>query len=412
MALEGNGNRVFDGLTNFNKVSANSAPNYQTSSASWHSGIASCALDMNRQPSLPAAAEGSFRSLNSSYSFDDLMPFSVHGLDNVDRGTHLQDVKLVSEHSPRNFFSSIRVQQPGIEAKCNASGEESSSSDQSTGGRKRRILPNGKARSEALAVASPGENNTVNESKSKRSKSVEAKKKTDDSNPDAEQAIHTGKPEVNPKQSEQSAKPPEPPKDYIHVRARRGQATDSHSLAERVRREKISERMKLLQDLVPGCNKITGKAVMLDEIINYVQSLQRQVEFLSMKLEAVNPRLDFNMEGVLTKDMLEPLDMTFTSDTAMVYPQFHQPEWAAMQAGVSCEMEEQCMGNGGEVALRRIMNENFPRIEGYGDAKISNVWDDELQNVVRLGVGKNIQTPFTSQSLLGPFPIRRTNIEH
>jgi len=28
--------------------------------------------------------------------------------------------------------------------------------------------------------------------------------------------------------------PPEPLKDYIHVRARRGQATDSHSLAERV----------------------------------------------------------------------------------------------------------------------------------------------------------------------------------
>lgn len=32
-----------------------------------------------------------------------------------------------------------------------------------------------------------------------------------------------------------NTKPPEPPKDYIHVRARRGQATDSHSLAERVR---------------------------------------------------------------------------------------------------------------------------------------------------------------------------------
>lgn len=38
------------------------------------------------------------------------------------------------------------------------------------------------------------------------------------------------------KLAEQSGKPPsEPPKqDYIHVRARRGQATDSHSLAERV----------------------------------------------------------------------------------------------------------------------------------------------------------------------------------
>lgn len=33
---------------------------------------------------------------------------------------------------------------------------------------------------------------------------------------------------------ENTAKSTEPPKDYIHVRARRGQATDSHSLAERV----------------------------------------------------------------------------------------------------------------------------------------------------------------------------------
>nr|GMC83402.1 transcription factor bHLH63-like isoform X2 [Ipomoea batatas] len=91
--------------------------------------------------------------------------------------------------------------------------------------------------------------------------------------------------------------------DYIHVRARRGQATDSHSLAERVRREKISERMRYLQDLVPGCNKITGKAGMLDEIINYVQSLQKQVEFLSMKLAAVNPRLDFNIDSLFTKEV-------------------------------------------------------------------------------------------------------------
>ncbi|KAG6571111.1 Transcription factor HBI1, partial [Cucurbita argyrosperma subsp. sororia] len=80
--------------------------------------------------------------------------------------------------------------------------------------------------------------------------------------------------------------------DYVHVRARRGQATDSHSLAERVRREKISKRMKYLQNLVPGCNKITGKVGMLDEIINYVQSLQQQVEFLSMNLAALNHEFD------------------------------------------------------------------------------------------------------------------------
>ncbi|GMH01112.1 hypothetical protein Nepgr_002951 [Nepenthes gracilis] len=79
----------------------------------------------------------------------------------------------------------------------------------------------------------------------------------------------------------------EAPRDYIHVRARRGQATDSHSLAERVRRKKISEKMKLLQALVPGSDKVIGKALMLDEIINYVQSLQNQVEFLSMKLTSL-----------------------------------------------------------------------------------------------------------------------------
>uniref|UniRef100_A0A7N0UL10 BHLH domain-containing protein n=1 Tax=Kalanchoe fedtschenkoi TaxID=63787 RepID=A0A7N0UL10_KALFE len=92
--------------------------------------------------------------------------------------------------------------------------------------------------------------------------------------------------------------------EYVHVRARRGQATSSHSLAERARREKISQRMRLLQELVPGCNKVTGKAAMLEEIINYVQSLQQQVELLSMKLAAVNPQLNIHcIEQVVSNDV-------------------------------------------------------------------------------------------------------------
>ncbi|KAL2322142.1 hypothetical protein Fmac_026521 [Flemingia macrophylla] len=61
------------------------------------------------------------------------------------------------------------------------------------------------------------------------------------------------------------------------VRARRGQATDPHSIAERLRRERIAERMKALQELVPNANK-TDKASMLDEIIDYVKFLQLQVK--------------------------------------------------------------------------------------------------------------------------------------
>ncbi|CAN1173049.1 Transcription factor bHLH48 [Linum perenne] len=98
---------------------------------------------------------------------------------------------------------------------------------------------------------------------------------------------------------------------YVHVRARRGQATDSHSLAERARREKINARMKFLQELVPGCSKISGTALVLDEIINHVQTLQRQVEVLSMKLASVNPRIDFNLDTILAADSGSLTDSNF-----------------------------------------------------------------------------------------------------
>ncbi|KAK8967865.1 Transcription factor BPE [Platanthera guangdongensis] len=118
--------------------------------------------------------------------------------------------------------------------------------------------------------------------------------------------------------------PSEPPKqNFIHVRARRGQATDSHSLAERARREKISERMKILQDLVPGCDKVIGKASVLDEIINYIQALQRQVEFylqfLSMKLEAVNSRINTCLEGFPIKDLQYDGGDTYENISSLAY---------------------------------------------------------------------------------------------
>ncbi|KAL5581817.1 hypothetical protein UlMin_014259 [Ulmus minor] len=74
--------------------------------------------------------------------------------------------------------------------------------------------------------------------------------------------------------------------DVVHVRARRGQATDTHSLTERVRREKIKNKLRRLQDLVPGCQKRMGLIMTLDEIISYVHSLQNQIEFLSTELAA------------------------------------------------------------------------------------------------------------------------------
>ncbi|XVF32470.1 hypothetical protein REPUB_Repub17cG0085600 [Reevesia pubescens] len=74
---------------------------------------------------------------------------------------------------------------------------------------------------------------------------------------------------------------PHPPAMRPRVRARRGQATDPHSIAERLRRERIAERIRALQELVPSVNK-TDRAAMLDEIVDYVKFLRLQVKVLSM----------------------------------------------------------------------------------------------------------------------------------
>ncbi|XP_022635639.1 transcription factor BHLH089 isoform X3 [Vigna radiata var. radiata] len=155
------------------------------------------------------------------------------------------------------------------------------------------------------------------------------------------------------KSSEQSTMPCEAPKqDYIHVRARRGQATDNHSLAERARREKISERMRILQDLVPGCNKVIGKALVLDEIINYIQSLQRQVEFLSMKLEAVNSRMNMslNTDGFPLKDV-GGTGMVFGSQAATGYAQGSHPGCLHMQIGGGLREHDSEVSHGNETSF-------------------------------------------------------------
>ncbi|BAT72779.1 hypothetical protein VIGAN_01021600 [Vigna angularis var. angularis] len=118
------------------------------------------------------------------------------------------------------------------------------------------------------------------------------------------------------------------PNQVVHVRAKRGQATDSHSLAERVRRGKINEKLRCLQNIVPGCYKTMGMAIMLDEIINYVQSLQHQVEFLSMKLSAASSYYDFNSES----DALETMQRRKASEAKEIGKYVRE----GSDEGVSC----------------------------------------------------------------------------
>ncbi|CAF2034454.1 unnamed protein product [Brassica napus] len=63
------------------------------------------------------------------------------------------------------------------------------------------------------------------------------------------------------------------------VPTKRSRAAAIHNQTERKRRDKINQRMKTLQKLVPNSSK-TDKASMLDEVIEYLKQLQAQVSMM------------------------------------------------------------------------------------------------------------------------------------
>ncbi|KAM1538990.1 hypothetical protein ACFX15_003558 [Malus domestica] len=279
--------------------------------------------------------------------------------------------------------------------------------------RKRKSASKGIAKDHHPPPISPSPTSTkgaeVNEnSNTKRSKPSENNGNDQNGSVKAEEDAK-GSTSSDEKQTKTGPKPPEPPKDYIHVRARRGQATDSHSLAERVRREKISERMKLLQDLVPGCNKVTGKALMLDEIINYVQSLQRQVEFLSMKLSSVNTRLDFNMETLMSKEIFQqnhglPQHPIFPSDSSAQAIYGHQRQQNPVLSNGAVDPLDNtspCQSLGMQLPpLSGFSSEGIPHFPAFGE--------DDLHTIVQMGFGQN---PTRESELLGSNQVSHMKIE-
>ncbi|KAL5205213.1 hypothetical protein ABZP36_033422 [Zizania latifolia] len=66
-------------------------------------------------------------------------------------------------------------------------------------------------------------------------------------------------------------------------RARRSsQYSETHSLTEKRRRCKINQKLKTLQQLVPGCDKSNNQASTLDQTIQYMKSLQQHVQAMSV----------------------------------------------------------------------------------------------------------------------------------
>lgn len=66
-----------------------------------------------------------------------------------------------------------------------------------------------------------------------------------------------------------------------HGSKRRSRAAEVHNQSERRRRDRINEKMRSLQELIPHCNK-ADKASILDEAIEYLKSLQMQLQIMWM----------------------------------------------------------------------------------------------------------------------------------
>ncbi|KAK6128148.1 hypothetical protein DH2020_038101 [Rehmannia glutinosa] len=90
--------------------------------------------------------------------------------------------------------------------------------------------------------------------------------------------------------------------------ARRSRAAAVHNQSERRRRDRINEKMKALQKLVPNASK-TDKASMLDEVIEYLKQLQAQVHMMSNARNMPQMVMPLGMQQQLQMSLLARMGM-------------------------------------------------------------------------------------------------------
>ncbi|KAK8685950.1 hypothetical protein V6N13_124980 [Hibiscus sabdariffa] len=79
---------------------------------------------------------------------------------------------------------------------------------------------------------------------------------------------------------------------------------DPQSVAARHRRERTSERIRILQRLVPGGTKM-DTASMLDEAVHYVKFLKRQVQSLEQDVVSVNNPMGATIDNITYSSLVK-----------------------------------------------------------------------------------------------------------
>ncbi|CAK9148013.1 unnamed protein product [Ilex paraguariensis] len=89
---------------------------------------------------------------------------------------------------------------------------------------------------------------------------------------------------------------------------RRSRAAAVHNQSERRRRDRINQKIKALQKLVPNACK-TDKASMLDEVIEYLKQLQAQVQMMNTVRNMPQMMMPLGMQQQLQMSLLARMGM-------------------------------------------------------------------------------------------------------
>ncbi|KAG9447703.1 hypothetical protein H6P81_013831 [Aristolochia fimbriata] len=183
----------------------------------------------------------------------------------------MESTVVDSSVTPALCPSSSRVRVSAGERTTTGSGIENLGAASTSGGASERELVTG----ETTMTSSSGGSGASPDTFAKPTAGVEDRKRKARDTDDLEGLSEVASQEAD-YESVEEKKPIRRP-----TSARRTRAAEVHNLSERRRRDRINEKMKALQELIPRCNK-TDKASMLDEAIEYLKSLQLQVQMMSM----------------------------------------------------------------------------------------------------------------------------------
>ncbi|XP_023545249.1 transcription factor PIF3-like isoform X1 [Cucurbita pepo subsp. pepo] len=136
--------------------------------------------------------------------------------------------------------------------------------------------------------------------------------------------------------------------------SKRSRAAEVHNLSERRRRDRINEKMRALQELIPNCNKV-DKASMLDEAIEYLKTLQLQVQVMLCFLRQKN--IMSMGAGLFMPPMMSPGGMPF-----MNAPHMYSPMGVGMGMGFGIGMPDVNVGSPGYpmVQVPHVQGTHFP----------------------------------------------------